>query len=50
MKSTYMFQELFGLLDNGDTAPYGNVLASNLAVELTAGGLTPETISFVSNY
>ncbi|KAK3087600.1 hypothetical protein FSP39_008112 [Pinctada imbricata] len=39
--------KLFGLLDDGDTAMYGNALASNLAVELMAGGLTPEHTSYV---
>ncbi|XP_055996833.1 uncharacterized protein LOC125683138 isoform X3 [Ostrea edulis] len=40
-------KELFQLLDEGDSIPYGNALASSLAVELTAGGLSPELTSYV---
>ena len=42
------FQELFGLLQDGDALPPANALASNLSVELTAGGLTPEHTNYVS--
>ena len=48
--SVFDFQELFGLLQDGDALPPANALASNLSVELTAGGLTPEHTDFVSLY
>ena len=48
--SVFDFQELFGLLQDGDSLPPANALASNLSVELTAGGLTPEHTDFVSSY
>lgn len=40
-------KELFQLLDEGDSVPFGNALASSLAVELTAGGLSPELTNYV---
>jgi hypothetical protein len=41
---------LFGLLADGDyeTNNNGNAKASSLAVELTAGGLDPEHVGYVS--
>ena len=35
-------------LEDGDAAPRGSATADRLAVELTAGGLTPEHTRFVS--
>ena len=48
--TVFDFKELFGLLQDGDALPPANALASNLSVELTAGGLTPEHTDFVSSY
>ena len=41
-------QELFMFLEDGDAAPRGGATADKLAVELTAGGLTPEHTRLVS--
>ncbi|XP_069106550.1 uncharacterized protein [Argopecten irradians] len=40
-------KDLFALICDGEPTPRGNATASNLAVELTAGGLTPEHIKVV---
>ncbi|KAL3892393.1 hypothetical protein ACJMK2_004603 [Sinanodonta woodiana] len=40
-------KELFSLLQEGDGVPEGNAHSANLAVELTAGGLTPEHTNYV---
>ncbi|KAK3586634.1 hypothetical protein CHS0354_028492 [Potamilus streckersoni] len=40
-------KELFGLLQEGEGVPEGNAHSANLAVELTAGGLTPEHTNYV---
>ncbi|XP_033727142.1 LOW QUALITY PROTEIN: uncharacterized protein LOC117316587 [Pecten maximus] len=40
-------KDLFALLCDGEPTPRGNATASNLAVELTAGGLTPEHVRVV---
>jgi hypothetical protein len=43
-----LLQELFELLQDETVLPIGNAPAETLAVELTAGGLTPEHTSYVS--
>nr|KAG5694423.1 hypothetical protein BaRGS_017456 [Batillaria attramentaria] len=40
-------QELFQFLEDDDHMPKGGASADRLAVELTAGGLTPEHTKFV---
>jgi len=42
------FQELFELLQDETRMPSGSAPADILAVELTAGGLTPEHTDYVS--
>lgn len=45
-----LFQELFELIQDESIMPVGNAPADTLAAELTAGGLTPEHTSYVSNF
>ena len=42
-------QELFQLLQDERVLPHGNAPSDNLAVELAAGGLTPEQTNYVSS-
>lgn len=44
-----VFQELFELLQDTSRMPVGSAPADILAVELTAGGLSPEHTNFVSS-
>jgi hypothetical protein len=44
----FCVQELFSFLEDEEVAPRGGATADRLAVELTAGGLTPEHTRFVS--
>lgn len=48
LKAVVILQELFELLQDESRMPSGRAPADILAVELTAGGLTPEHTNYVS--